>query len=250
MGNEALVIADQMTASEMLCGRMPRCNDDGMARRSTYGFNEFASLAIPHLNPICVFWRLAHVRKMFSYRNEVKLVENPMRYAVLSAMIIAATPASADPVPAMVSTCFTPAQNCEPKIVAAIDGATSSIRVQAYGFTSLPIVHALQRAEARGVEVMAILDKVNARKYSGATLLVAAGIPVWIDDKPAIAHNKIIVIDDRLTIGGSFNYTASAERRNAENVTFIDSQAVAAEFKANWEGRLDASTPIDDGAGN
>ncbi|MGA1800582.1 hypothetical protein [Rhizobium sp. HT1-10] len=82
------------------------------------------------------------------------------------------------------SVCFTPAQHCEPQIVEAIDAARSAIKLQAYGLTSLPIIHALQRAANRGVEVLAILDKVNERRYSGATLLEAAGIPVWIDSQP------------------------------------------------------------------
>jgi phosphatidylserine/phosphatidylglycerophosphate/cardiolipin synthase-like enzyme len=140
-----------------------------------------------------------------------------------------------------VTVCFTPAQQCEPEIVKAIDGAQSAIRVQAYGFTSLPIVHALQRAARRGVEVLVILDKSNDRKYSAATLLAAFDIPVWIDFQPAIAHNKVIVIDRHLVIGGSYNYTAAAASRNAENVTFIDSRAVAEQYLANWDSRLKAS---------
>jgi phosphatidylserine/phosphatidylglycerophosphate/cardiolipin synthase-like enzyme len=140
---------------------------------------------------------------------------------------------------AQVSVCFTPAEQCESRIVGEIDRAKSSIRVQAYGFTSLPIIHALQRATGRGVEVLAILDKTNERKYSGATLLEAVGIPVWIDFEPAIGHNKIIVVDDHLiTIGGSYNYTAAAQKRNAENVTFIVSQALVREYLANWDSCL------------
>ncbi|WP_423338690.1 hypothetical protein [Rhizobium sp. HT1-10] len=42
-------------------------------------------------------------------------------------------------------------------------------------------------------------------------------------------------------MGGSFNYTASAEKRNAENVLFMDSQALAGQFTANWQSRLTAS---------
>jgi phosphatidylserine/phosphatidylglycerophosphate/cardiolipin synthase-like enzyme len=110
-----------------------------------------------------------------------------------------------------------------------------------YGFTSLPIIHALQRAARRNVEVLAILDKVNERKYSGATLLEAAGIPVWIDHQPAIAHNKIIVIDDRVVIGGSFNFTASAQKRNAENVTFTENRQLAKQYSGNWDRRLEAA---------
>lgn len=148
---------------------------------------------------------------------------------------------SSQAVTAQVSVCFTPAEQCEGKIIDAIDRARSSVRVQAYGFTSLPIIHALQRAAGKGVEVLAILDKTNERKYSGATLLEAAGIPVWIDFEPAIAHNKIIVIDGHLTIGGSYNYTAAAQKRNAENVTFTESRELAREYLANWDNRLKVS---------
>ncbi|MDR6904067.1 phospholipase D family protein [Rhizobium miluonense] len=166
-----------------------------------------------------------------------------MRFNAALLSLLLATPYAyaAQPVTARVSVCFTPADQCEDRIVTAIDRAESSIRVQAYGFTSLPIIHALQRAAGRGVEVLAILDKTNERKYSGATLLEAAGIPVWIDYEPAIAHNKIIVIDGHLVIGGSYNYTASAQKRNTENVTFMESKELAQEYTANWDSRLKAS---------
>ncbi len=170
-----------------------------------------------------------------------------MRFAAVAILLFAASSAIAvasDATSAKVSVCFTPAEQCESRIVNEIDSAKSSIHVQAYGFTALPIIHALQRAAGRGVEVLAILDKTNERKYSGATLLDAAGIPVWIDFEPAIAHNKIMVIDERLTIGGSYNYTAAAQKRNAENVTFTDSPEIARQFIANWDSRLQASRPF------
>jgi phosphatidylserine/phosphatidylglycerophosphate/cardiolipin synthase-like enzyme len=48
------------------------------------------------------------------------------------------------------------------------------------------------------------------------------GIPVFIDDKHAIAHNKIMIIDDRVVITGSFNFTKAAENKNAENLLILD----------------------------
>jgi phosphatidylserine/phosphatidylglycerophosphate/cardiolipin synthase-like enzyme len=62
---------------------------------------------------------------------------------------------------------------------------------------------------------------------SGATLVAHAEIPVWIDRPSGIAHNKVIVIDRRLVVGGSMNYTRSAASRNVENVTFTESPKVA-----------------------
>jgi phosphatidylserine/phosphatidylglycerophosphate/cardiolipin synthase-like enzyme len=53
-----------------------------------------------------------------------------------------------------------------------------------------------------------------------------------------IAHNKVMVIDHDLTITGSYNFTRSAERRNAENLLVISSRPVAAWFEENWNSRL------------
>ena len=151
--------------------------------------------------------------------------------------------------PALVSACFVPQRACVGAIAGAIDAARRTVRVQAYGFTSAPILAALLRAKARGVDVRLLLDKVNdwggrQETRSGAGAAEAAGIPVAIDDRPAIAHSKVIVIDGRLVIGGSYNYTASAERRNAENVLFIESPAVAGWFAANWRARQAVSRPM------
>ena len=130
-------------------------------------------------------------------------------------------------VQASVSVCFMPGERCFDRIVNAIGAARSGIRVQAYGFTSVRIIGALAAAKRRGVVVETILDKTNLRQssgamYTGATYLVHADIPVWIDARPAIAHNKVIIIDQHLVIGGSANYTNAAETRNAENVLFIE----------------------------
>ena len=49
------------------------------------------------------------------------------------------------------------------------------------------------------------------------------------------------MIDERLTIGGSYNYTAAAQKRNAENVTFTESRELAQVYLANWDSRLKVS---------
>jgi phospholipase D len=158
------------------------------------------------------------------------------------------------PVAAEVTVCFVPAQECDTPVVQAIAAARTAIRVQAYGFTSPVILRALANARTRGVDVQAILDKsddrierdgsdTRPRRSGGARFTAEANIPTWIDDSVAIAHNKVIIIDDHLVIGGSYNYTAAAERRNAENVTFIDAPAVAELYLANWDARKAVSRP-------
>ena len=170
--------------------------------------------------------------------------------ALLVAALIALAPlaAAGRPVSAEVSVCFTPGEDCAGQIAAAIDGARTEIRMQAYGLTSTVILTALRKALERGVKVDALLDQSNeGKRYGAARFLLLAGAGVWIDDTVAIAHNKVIVVDGDLVIGGSFNFTKAAQARNAENVTFIRSPAIAARFAANWRARLAVSRPYDVG---
>jgi len=122
---------------------------------------------------------------------------------------------------------FSPDGKPTAAIVAALDRAKTSIRVQAYSFTSDQIASALKRAHGRGVDVQVILDKSQPKQhYTSATFLTNAGIPTFIDSKHAIAHNKIIVIDGNTSITGSFNFSKAAETANAENLLIIESKVL------------------------
>lgn len=117
---------------------------------------------------------------------------------------------------------FSPRGGCTKAVVDEIDKAKTTIHVQAYSFTSVPIAEAILRAKERGVQVNAILDKSNQTdKYSAATMLENHDIPVLIDAQHAIAHNKIIIIDKSVLLTGSFNFTKAAEESNAENLLII-----------------------------
>ena len=131
---------------------------------------------------------------------------------------------------------FTPGNNVESAIAQQIDAARIRIQVQAFSFTNPLIVHALADARARGVEVTVLLDKSNRnQKYSAADFTSHAGIETLIDDKHAIAHNKIMIIDDCIVITGSYNFTRAAEKSNAENLVIIESIPIARQYQQNWQ---------------
>jgi phosphatidylserine/phosphatidylglycerophosphate/cardiolipin synthase-like enzyme len=137
---------------------------------------------------------------------------------------------------APVEVYFSPNNGATNAIVREIDRARSEILVQAYSFTSAPIAKALIKAHRRGVKVQAILDKSQkTQKYSSASFLTNSGIPTYIDDKHAIAHNKIILIDRAVVITGSFNFTKAAEEKNAENLLIIRSKELAKPYLENWQ---------------
>jgi phosphatidylserine/phosphatidylglycerophosphate/cardiolipin synthase-like enzyme len=125
---------------------------------------------------------------------------------------------------------------CTEAVVKELGNAKTSVLVQAYSFTSVPIAKALVDAHKRGVKVEVILDKSQkGEKYTSADFVIHAGIPTKIDAKHAIAHNKIMVIDGETVITGSFNFTTAAEEHNAENLLVIRSSDLAAKYTANWQ---------------
>jgi len=64
------------------------------------------------------------------------------------------------------------------------------------------------------------------------------GIPVFIDDQPAIAHNKIIIVDDSIVLTGSYNWTRAAELRNAENLLIIRDKELVRQYEDNFQRSL------------
>ncbi len=144
---------------------------------------------------------------------------------------------------------FSPNGGCTAAIVAVLADAKQTVLVQAYSFTSTPIAKALVAAKARGVDVRVILDKSQrTERYSGADFIAHASIPVVIDEQPAIAHSKVMIIDSAVVITGSFNFTSSAESRNVENLLVLRSVELAAAYTANWQARAAVSaafTPKD-----
>ncbi len=139
---------------------------------------------------------------------------------------------------------FSPKGGCTDKIVAELGAAQSRVLVQAYSFTSAPIAEALLQAVRRGVQAQVILDKSQeSEKYSSADFLIHAGIPTRVDPVHEIAHNKIMIIDDRTVITGSFNFTRAAEEHNAENLLVIRDPQLAEQYTANWYRHADHSVP-------
>jgi phospholipase D len=140
---------------------------------------------------------------------------------------------------------FSPGGQCTEFAVKAIQGAQTSILVQAYSFTCPLIVGALVDAKKRGVNIKILVDRSQlTAKSSKVSQVLAAGIPIAVDKVPGIAHNKVMIIDEEYVLTGSFNWTAAAEKRNAENLLFIKDPCVHKLYKENWEKRAMSAQKI------
>jgi phosphatidylserine/phosphatidylglycerophosphate/cardiolipin synthase-like enzyme len=124
--------------------------------------------------------------------------------------------------PPSVNVHFSPKGGCTEAIVRELQAARHEILVLAYSFTNKPIAQALVDAKLRGVHVDIVLDHSNEKEeHTDLHFFLEQGLVPLIDSHHAIAHNKVMILDSRTVLTGSFNFTNQAENENAENMLVI-----------------------------
>lgn len=131
---------------------------------------------------------------------------------------------------------FTPGSECENNIIAEINQA-KKIDIAVYSITNQNIVDAIIDAKERGAKIRVITDRLQSQgKYSLVDEIESAGIPVITNTGHKIMHNKFAVFDGKRVESGSYNWTASATKSNAENCMFFEQEdkAFTKQFDYLW----------------
>jgi phosphatidylserine/phosphatidylglycerophosphate/cardiolipin synthase-like enzyme len=135
---------------------------------------------------------------------------------------------------------FSPKGGTSKEMARLIKAAKKEITVAAYAFSSKYLGQALAGALKRGVKIRILLDADNAKKsYSLDEWLTGEGIEVrLIEIKRGSLHHKFMLIDAKILITGSYNFTNESEFRNHEAAIFTNHkgliQAFSAEFERLW----------------
>ena len=105
---------------------------------------------------------------------------------------------------------------------------------------------ALRDAHRRGVQVFVVIDAGEAAKsYSAGRFLANERVPVRTNARYTLQHNKFIVADGTVVQTGSFNYTAAAAERNAENVLVVgNAPALGAQYTREWRRLWDEGVDL------
>jgi len=146
---------------------------------------------------------------------------------------------------------FSPKGGCQDAIEEEINQAKKYIHVAVYAFTNRFLARALIKAAKRGVEVKVVLDEKfdSENEYSKGDYLKRNGIQVkkikaWAKKGlriiEGLMHHKFAVIDDKIVITGSYNWTATAEFANYENLLIFEdalelAKAYEDEFERLWK---------------
>lgn len=140
-------------------------------------------------------------------------------------------------------------EECEPLVLEGIAKARESIYVAAYAFTRAAIARALIDAHRRGVSVAIKMDERQSHTPQAKRVLAwirEEGIPlqfIYVTGEYSAMHNKFMVIDARWVLAGSFNFTTTAQVSNWENLLFLDSDEIASQYRAAWEGIVSDDFP-------
>lgn len=150
-----------------------------------------------------------------------------------------------------VEVVFSPWGDAEAALLRAIGESRELILVQAYLFTSKPLARALVDAHRRGIRVEVLFDAEGNRTGSFSVLpdLLDAGIPVFVETRYNIAHNKVMLFDPASPRGavatGSYNFTRSARLGNAENLLILrGNPALTRAYLDNWRRHRADALPI------
>ncbi len=141
-----------------------------------------------------------------------------------------------------VKVLFSPADGVAGQLLALIQNARESIFFLAYTFTSNGLGEALVERAQAGVKVAGVMDKdqVTASQGTEYDTFMQAGLDVRKDGNTfGLMHHKVFIIDGEYVVTGSYNFTASAETTNDENVVIIANPFVAAKFMEEFKRLYD-----------
>lgn len=138
------------------------------------------------------------------------------------------------------AVCFSPDNGCDLLVAQAIDQAEApyGADIAIYSVNRESIAGAVLRARARGAPVRMVLDTTmigEPKEKAVLQRLLDAGVAMKRDTHSGIMHNKVVVVNRRLFVTGSFNFTNNATENNDENVLSWDCQRVATVYADRFD---------------
>lgn len=140
---------------------------------------------------------------------------------------------------------FSPEDHISSRLIDLVENAGASVHFLTSSFTLDDLATAMLEKSYQGVEVKGVFDESSVSGNEGTEYdrLRRAGLDIRLDGIQGLMHEKLMIIDDSIVAIGSYNYTASAENRNDENIMIIYDDDLARLFEAEFQRILDQSQP-------
>jgi hypothetical protein len=125
------------------------------------------------------------------------------------------------------------------KIIPYLEQAKEEVVIAMAWFTSAELFESLISCLERNVKVELILldNAINYMYYApDFNILISAGCHLRIaDSSVGFMHHKFCVIDQKIVITGSYNWTYYAETRNVENIVITDNTKIVNMFSMEFK---------------
>ncbi len=130
---------------------------------------------------------------------------------------------------------FAPEDNVMAEIISEVQEASSSVHFYAFSFTSNPLGDAVLERLGSGVEVAGIFEVRGAdTEASECRRLLQNNANVTLDGNPKVLHHKVMIIDRKTVIFGSFNFSNNADEGNDENTIIVHDPVLAEAFEQEF----------------
>jgi len=130
----------------------------------------------------------------------------------------------------LVENYFCPEDWCGNKILYLLDSANESIKFMIFSFTHKAIAEVIVKKSLQNVSVSGIQEKSQNSVWNVYSFFKENNIDVVWDGNNANMHHKVFIIDDKITITGSFNPSKNADIYNDENIIIFHDEKITAKF--------------------
>ena len=122
------------------------------------------------------------------------------------------------------------------RIIELIRNAESSVKIASFSFTHEELADELLKADIEGIDVSVLMERRQRNvQNSQYARLRDFGLNIRVDGNKNNMHHKFIVIDDKLVITGSPNFSFSGFNRNDENMLIIFNEELALGFVKEFD---------------
>ena len=144
----------------------------------------------------------------------------------------------------IVETYFSPDDGVVHKIVDLLSAANEQVELLAFTLTSDLISDALRNAHRRNVAIRGVVETSQVGTMGSDVVdLIAGGMDIRLDGNSNLMHHKVIIIDSKIVILGSYNFTRSAEDKNDENTIIVHDPTFAGQFLIEFERLYEQAQP-------
>jgi len=132
----------------------------------------------------------------------------------------------------------------KPEFISAIRSASTSLELEVYVFSYRELADELISAHERGVKVRVLLEPTlygNNPNLQTAEYLREGGVEVRWATPSRTNHAKYLIIDGRLVLMGSHNWSWHAMNENREASVLVQDEGMVREFGQVFEEDLAAA---------